>query len=153
MDSVARRILLAFEELNVETADLAALSSCVGTDLTRLEAAAESMVRDGLLRFAAAGNLARTEDGRLAVAEAVDVTLYTRAGCHLCDEAKAVILPLVREVGARLREVNVDSDPLLAARYTDDVPVVFLGSRKVAKHRLDAVRFRRQLADAARPRS
>jgi hypothetical protein len=57
--------------------------------------------------------------------------------------------PLLREFGARLREVNVDLDPALHARYTNDVPVVFLGSRKVAKHRLDPRQFRRQLESAA----
>ena len=80
----------------------------------------------------------------------LDVTLYSRPGCHLCEVAKAQIAPLLRGAGAVLREVNIDSDPLLRSRHDFDVPVIFLGSRKVAKHRVDLKQFGRQLADAAR---
>jgi glutaredoxin len=90
------------------------------------------------------------EDGRVAAAGALDVTIYTRPGCHLCEEAKAVMAPLLAEVGARLREVNIDDDAELRARYDFDVPVIFLGARKVAKHRVVAAQFRRQLEEAAR---
>lgn len=90
------------------------------------------------------------EEPRLANASPLDVTLYTRPGCHLCDEAKAALQPLLAEFGATLREVNVDSEDELRARYGDDVPVIFLGARKVAKHRIDVAQFRRQLAQAAR---
>ncbi|MGB6544381.1 MAG: glutaredoxin family protein [Candidatus Acidiferrales bacterium] len=88
------------------------------------------------------------EGARLAAAGALDVTLYTRPGCHLCDEAKGVMAPLLAEFGARLREVNIDDDPTLRARYDYDVPVIFLGARKVAKHRVVAAQFRRQLEEA-----
>ena len=89
------------------------------------------------------------EDSRLAAAGALDVTLYTRPGCHLCEEAKIVMAPLLAEFGARLREVNIDDDAVLRARYDYDVPVIFLGARKVAKHRVVAAQLRRQLAEAA----
>jgi len=88
------------------------------------------------------------EDARLAAAGALDVTLYTRPGCHLCDEAKAVMGPLLAEFGARLREVNIDEDEVLRERYGYDVPVIFLGARKVAKHRVDARQMRRRLEEA-----
>ncbi len=76
------------------------------------------------------------------------MTLYTRPGCHLCEEAKAVIAPLLRESGATLREVNVDENPALKERYAWDVPVIFIGARKAAKHRVNAEQFRRQLREA-----
>ena len=76
------------------------------------------------------------------------VTLLTRAECHLCDEAKAQIAPLLREFGAALREVDVDGDPVLREEHGYDVPVIFLGGRKVAKHRVDIAQFRRQLEGA-----
>jgi glutaredoxin len=88
------------------------------------------------------------EDERLAQAAPRDVTLYTRPDCHLCEEAKSAIAPLLREFGAAMREVNVDSDPILRERYGSDVPVIFLGARKAAKHRVDLEQFRRQLRDA-----
>lgn len=88
------------------------------------------------------------EDARLAAVGPREVTLYTRPGCHLCEEAKAAMMPLLREFGASLREVNIDEDPVLRERYGWDVPVIFLGARKVAKHRVDLEQFRRQLQEA-----
>ena len=78
----------------------------------------------------------------------IEVTLYTRKGCHLCEDAKAQMAPLLREFGVRLREVDIDADESLRALYDVDVPVIFLGDRKVAKHRLDLAQFRRQLERA-----
>jgi glutaredoxin len=80
----------------------------------------------------------------------LEVTLYTRPGCHLCDEAKSQMAPLLAEFGARLREVNIDADPELRELYNLDVPVIFLADRKIAKHRVDPAQFRRQLAEARR---
>ena len=88
------------------------------------------------------------EDLRLAQCGPRDVTLYTRPGCHLCDEAKAAIAPILREFGAVLHEVNVDEDAALKERYGWDVPVVFIGQHKAAKHRVDLAQFRKQLQDA-----
>jgi glutaredoxin len=78
----------------------------------------------------------------------LEVTLYTRPGCHLCDEAKSQMAPLLAEFGARLREVNIDADPKLRELYNLDVPVIFLADRKIAKHRVDPAQFRRQLIEA-----
>jgi glutaredoxin len=88
------------------------------------------------------------EDPRLAGCGSRDVTLYTRPGCHLCEEAKAAIAPILREFNAVLHEVNVDEDPALKERYGWDIPVVFIGQKKAAKHRVDVAQFRRQLQDA-----
>jgi glutaredoxin len=93
---------------------------------------------------------AKAENGRLATTGPLDVTLYTRKGCHLCDEAKALIRPILDHVGGRLREVDIDTDSSLRALYDRDVPVIFLGSRRVAKHRVDVEQFRRRLAEARR---
>jgi glutaredoxin len=88
------------------------------------------------------------EDERLAASGPRTITLYTRPGCHLCEDAKALIEPMLGEFGATLREVNIDEDAVLRQRYGTDIPVIFIGSRKVAKHRVDPVKFRRQLRDA-----
>jgi glutaredoxin len=85
------------------------------------------------------------EDARIAAAGPREVTLYTRPGCHLCDEAKAAMTPLLREFGASLREVNIEQDAVLEERYGWDIPVIFIGARKAAKHRVDEEQFRRQL--------
>ena len=88
------------------------------------------------------------EDLRLASAAKNDVTLYTRKGCHLCEAAKAAIEPLLAEAGASLREVDIDEDPVLVERYGWDIPVLFIGNRKAAKHRVNVQQFRRRLQEA-----
>lgn len=88
------------------------------------------------------------EQARLAACGPRDVTLYSRPGCHLCEEAKAAIAPLLREFGAILREVNIDEDTLLKERYGLDIPVIFIGTHKAAKHRVNLAQFRRQLEEA-----
>jgi len=157
MDPISRRILEAFDEAGGLELDLSVLlerakrmaEEPAGASHEEVAREVKNLVEQGLLRAAGTPErYARTEDGRLALAGPRDVTLYTRPGCHLCEEAKAQMKPLLSEFGARLREINIDADPALRERYTDDIPVVFLGARKVAKHRLDTVQFRRQLQQA-----
>jgi glutaredoxin len=90
------------------------------------------------------------EDLRLAGAGALDVTLYSRPGCHLCEAAKAAIHPLLQEFGATMHEINIDGDAVLTERYDWDIPVLFIGTRKAAKHRINVKQLRRQLQEAKR---
>ena len=89
------------------------------------------------------------EDSKLADCGPRDVTLFSRPGCHLCEEAKVAIAPLLREFGAVLREVNIDQDPALKERYGLDIPVIFIGTHKAVKHRVNLLQFRKQLQEAA----
>ena len=60
------------------------------------------------------------------------VTLYTRAGCCLCDEMKAAL----EQRGYVVVEVDIDADPELKAKYGLDIPVAVQGGKLLAKHRL-----------------
>jgi len=144
MDSLERKILAAFDSPRPRTGSFADLGDPAITEevVTRL------LDRGWLRATDVPDTFARTEDGRLQLVAPRDVTIYSRPGCHLCEEAKAQIAPLLKEFGARLTEINIDEDPELRARYDFDVPVIFLGARKAAKHRVDLAQFRRQLRDA-----
>jgi glutaredoxin len=145
MNSLERKILTAFDGPGVRTRSLADLG-----DPAIMKGVVSQLVDRGWLRAAESPDTyARTEDGRLQLAAPRDVTLYSRSGCHLCEEAKTQIAPLLEEFGARLTEINIDEDPELRARYDYDVPVIFLGARKSAKHHVDLVQFRRQLRSAS----
>ena len=65
-----------------------------------------------------------------------NVTLYTRQGCHLCEQMKAVVERVGRSVAIALEEVDISTDPGLEARYGLDIPVLLVGGRKVAKYRV-----------------
>lgn len=78
-----------------------------------------------------------------------EVTIYTRRGCHLCEEAKTAIAPLLREFRATVRDVDIDGDATLEQRFGCDIPVIYIGRKKAAKHRVNLEQFRRQLQDAS----
>lgn len=54
------------------------------------------------------------------------VTLLTRMGCHLCDDARVEVLAATTAAGADWSEIDVDADPELRAEYGDRVPVVLV---------------------------
>ena len=70
-----------------------------------------------------------------------DVILYTRAGCHLCDDAKRVL----RDNGVAFAEVDIDTEADLRSRFNEEVPVVFIGGRKAFKYRVDPRELRQRL--------
>lgn len=73
------------------------------------------------------------------------VTLYGRAGCHLCDEARVVIEAVCLELGESFTEVDIDTDPALQDRFTDEVPVTFVDGRQHDFWRVDPQRLRAAL--------
>ena len=78
-------------------------------------------------------------------------TLLTRSYCHLCDELREALLPLIRGTDVRLCEVDVDAHPPLDAIYGERVPVLFAGAieadREICALRLDRARVMAALAD------
>ena len=75
----------------------------------------------------------------------VRVRLYTRAGCHLCDEAWTTLQDARRRWGFMLDAVDVDSDPKLAELYVAWVPVVTVDDRVRFRGNVNAVLLERLL--------
>lgn len=156
MDPLERKILAAFDLPDAAGGNRAEVANRLhvlslaelGDSMEAKEVVARLIDRGWLRPADAPDHYRRTEDGRLQLASPRDVTIYSRPSCHLCEEAKAQLAPLLKEFNARLTEINIDEDPDLRPRYDYDVPVIFIGTRKAAKHRLDLAQFRRQLRDA-----
>ncbi|WP_426242637.1 glutaredoxin family protein [Nocardioides sp. LHG3406-4] len=74
------------------------------------------------------------------------VTLYGRDGCHLCDEARAVVAAVCAELGEEFDEVDVDTDAALQDRFGEEVPVTFVDGRQHDFWRVDPARLRAALA-------
>jgi predicted DCC family thiol-disulfide oxidoreductase YuxK len=74
------------------------------------------------------------------------VVLYSRAECHLCDEARSAILSL-RDEGQsfELREIDIESDDQLHARYLERIPVVSIADEVVSELVLDLDALRSRL--------
>ena len=77
---------------------------------------------------------------------AIELTVYSRTYCHLCDEMITGLQTLQARFRFRLRIVDVDSDEALEALYGEDVPVVTHGSNELCRHRLDVSRVTDYLA-------
>lgn len=73
------------------------------------------------------------------------VTLYGRAGCHLCDAARQVVARVCDDLGEAYEEIDVDGDADLAARFGDEVPVTFVDGRQHDFWRVSEARLRAAL--------
>ena len=78
-------------------------------------------------------------------AQPLRLELYTRPGCHLCDDLKMLCERLAGEFPIQFREVNIEADPELQARYDLEVPVLFIEGRKAVKYRTTEGALRRLL--------
>ncbi len=77
------------------------------------------------------------------------VKLYTRPGCHLCEEAKLEMQAAGCAGSFELEEINIDADPELRRRYGCDIPVVTINGAHAFKHRLTRDAFREEIRRAA----
>ena len=84
-----------------------------------------------------------------AASETVELTLYARPDCHLCEEMRAQVEGLLNGRARSWSVIDVDSDPALAARYGETIPVLFVNGRLFAKVRLPRLALRLRLERAA----
>ena len=81
-----------------------------------------------------------------------DLILYSRPGCHLCDDAREAIQGLLEDRAARsrplarLREIDITTDPDLERRFFETIPVIELGGDRL-ELAVSPARIRRFLAD------
>lgn len=74
----------------------------------------------------------------------IAITIYSRPGCHLCDEMKAVVDRTAGRI-ATVQEIDISTDPELEARYGLEIPVLVIDGKKVAKYRIEEADLRRIL--------
>jgi glutaredoxin len=74
------------------------------------------------------------------------VTLLTRQGCHLCEDARSVVQAAAAASGCVVTEIDVDDDSELRAEYGDMVPVVLIDGVQHGYFHIDAARLQRDLA-------
>ena len=77
------------------------------------------------------------------------VILFTKPGCCLCDTVKAQLGKLRAAQAFELREVNILEDSDAYAKFSEEIPVVFVNGRKAFKFHLDEKAFLRRLQSQA----
>jgi glutaredoxin len=85
----------------------------------------------------------KTKPVRSATANARRAILYTRPGCHLCEEA----LSSLSAEGFEVTLVNIDHDPQLSARFSREIPVVEISGQIRFRGRIDIRLLRRLKAN------
>lgn len=80
------------------------------------------------------------------------IVLYGRPGCHLCDEARTVLMRLREELSFALEERDIEADDELLRRYLERIPVVSLDGEELFDFVVDERELRRRLAGGATPR-
>lgn len=73
------------------------------------------------------------------------LTLLGKPGCHLCDDARAIVLEVAAERGLTLEERSILDDEALLAQYAEEIPVLLIDDRVHTIWRVDPNRLRRAL--------
>jgi glutaredoxin len=73
------------------------------------------------------------------------ITIYSRHGCHLCDDAQAVLDSMREELNFEIDVINIDEDVELIKLYSDQVPVIHIDGLHHDFYKVDPVRFRSSL--------
>jgi hypothetical protein len=76
----------------------------------------------------------------------IDVQIYSRPECHLCDEMKAVVARVAKIVPLAVTVVDISGDPDLEARYGLEIPVLMVEGKKAAKYRITEGALKKILA-------
>ncbi len=79
----------------------------------------------------------------------IAVTIYSRPGCHLCDDMKAVVQRVARTIPIAVEEIDISADPALEAQYGLEIPVLMIEGKKAAKYRVAEAELRKMLAGRA----
>lgn len=74
-----------------------------------------------------------------------DIVMYTRQGCHLCEQAWEQLEQARRRYGFALRQMDIDSDAQLAQQYGECVPVVVVNGQVRFRGVINRVLLRRLL--------
>jgi glutaredoxin len=74
------------------------------------------------------------------------ITLIGKPGCHLCDDARAVVARVAEELGVGWTELDINQDESLAEQYWEQIPVTLVDGRRHDYWRVDEARLRAALS-------
>jgi len=77
--------------------------------------------------------------------EPIRIEIYSRPGCHLCEDAKAVIEQFRESYPIVMNVIDIESSAELEHRYGVDIPVVFINGDEAYRHRVDRAELERNL--------
>jgi glutaredoxin len=75
----------------------------------------------------------------------IDILIYSRQGCCLCEEMKAVINQIGRRHPLTIREIDVDTSVDLQDQFGNEIPVLFINGRKAFKYQVTPSELEKKL--------
>ncbi|HIE29410.1 TPA: glutaredoxin family protein [Candidatus Poribacteria bacterium] len=78
----------------------------------------------------------------------IDMTLYSKRRCHLCEDAKELIKKIQKEYPIFLKEIDITDNPKLLRRYRFIIPVIFINGKLEFRARVSERQLRRKLKRA-----
>jgi hypothetical protein len=76
----------------------------------------------------------------------IRISIYSRPGCHLCDEMKSTVSRVAAVIPLILEEIDIATDPVLESLFGQEIPVLMVDGKKAAKHRVTEQELTRILA-------
>jgi thiol-disulfide isomerase/thioredoxin len=76
----------------------------------------------------------------------IPVIVYSRPGCHLCDEMMAVVNRVAQSIPLAVEHIDISTDPSLVERFGPDIPVLMVNGKRAAKYRVTEKDLRRILS-------
>jgi len=76
----------------------------------------------------------------------IRVEVYSKRGCCLCEDVKATLLNVRRDIPFELREIDIEASPALYEAYKERIPLVLIDGHPAFKYRVDEQALRRRLA-------
>ena len=79
------------------------------------------------------------------MSDPIHVDIYSRPGCHLCDEAKEVVERVRKRHAFSLRIVNIETDPDLESAYGTEIPIITINGNKAFKYHVDEAELEKKV--------
>lgn len=77
--------------------------------------------------------------------DTIQIDIYSRPRCHLCDDAKEVIERVRRRYPFSVRIINIEDNPALEKAYGTEIPVIFINGNKAFKYRVDEAELEKKV--------
>ena len=81
----------------------------------------------------------------------VNITIYSKKDCHLCDSAKETLLKLQQEIPFSLTEIDIEEDNMAFEKYKHLIPVIEIDGKKVFTYRINENELKKLLRLRSQP--
>lgn len=75
----------------------------------------------------------------------IDIEIYTKDDCHLCESAKDVLNSVARDYPLRITEIDITKDEKVYSEFKESIPVVFINKKREFVYKVHEITLRKKL--------